>query len=796
MFIFGSFLASVLLVAAGILHGTAEAVSLQAFPFEAIPIESFFNSIAASPDGSANFDGKGGSFDSQYLPTGSWVHDGILYQLPPEWGTENDNVIAMNQVIELEKPKSVHELHMLFSGDAGGTNDFAAKGTLNFADNTSLPLEIHARNWWSWPLLNTGAIQTPYNFLNNGTGKNWNYTQIFQWSTAIPSEQVLRGITLPPLSTNRRLHFFALSLSPSTNTSSLENALALRRTRFTNRWETVDGVRAQAVEVTVANLLPTNALSLNTSLNSRHTIEVSGPGIQTLIPGVINRLVPGDQVRVDVLVSGVQDGTNATVEIKDSHGQSLGTSEGWPTSALIEQWSADANMLSKHETPTWWNKAKYGIFIHWGVYSYPAWAPAKSYAEWYNFRMHNPPNASSPTWQHHLDTFGPGVVYDDFIANFTASKFNASEWVDLFDMAGAKYFVFVTKHHDGFALFDTQNTTHRSSVRLGPKRDFVAELLETSAREKPNLRRGTYYSLPEWFNPDYGQYGFHEWSGHLARNAFNDSALEPYTGKLDISDYIEDLQLPHMLTLAEKYGTEIMWCDIGGPNRTLEFAARFYNNAFNNGAQVTMNNRCGAVPDFDTPEYTSFSAIQTRPWESSEGMDPYSYGYNSATNASQYKNGTTIIRTLVDIVSKNGNFLLDIGPTAEGEIIAPMADNLLDAGTWLKHSGDCVYETSFWFQGSQDVNIPSGSNPARFTTTPDTFCIIVFDPPSGGELNINKRLPLLPGDEIELLGPIGNNEKLPWSVDSSGKLTVDVSNSDLDGIQFAWAFRVRYKLQP
>jgi alpha-L-fucosidase len=158
---------------------------------------------------------------------------------------------------------------------------------------------------------------------------------------------------------------------------------------------------------------------------------------------------------------------------------------------------------------------------------------------------------------------------------------------------------------------------------------------------------------------------------------------------VNISDYIDDLQLPQMIELAVTYDTEIMvynsfaylfhpshvpfqWCDIGGPNRALDFAAAFYNHAQSQGRQVTINNRrqysianctreltahtgCGAVPDFDTPEYATFGSIQTESWESSEGMDPFSYGLNAATQPGRYMNGSTIIQTLVDIASKNGN---------------------------------------------------------------------------------------------------------------------------------------------
>ncbi|KAK0196186.1 glycoside hydrolase family 29 protein [Armillaria mellea] len=572
--------------------------------------------------------------------------------------------------------------------------------------------------------------------------------------------------------------------------------LAIRRVRFTTRWEAVSGTRAQVVEVTVANLVPTRLLSAETSLRSKHQVFVSGYGVDTLVPGVIHRLVPGDQVTVDVFVSGSRAGGNAVVTVDDSNGDTVGTSSGWSISALVEHWTPDADILRTHETPSWFgilyvfclgadfHRANVYISIHWGLYSVPAFAPSSTYAEWYDWSLHLDPGTDNPTWVHHLDTYGKDIVYDDFIVNFTASNFDASEWLDLIDDAGAKYFVLVTKHHDGFALWDTP-TTNRTSVALGPKRDFVRELLGTAKAEKPHLHRGTYFSLPEWFNPDYAEYGFDVWPGGLAHNAFNSSILEPYTGRLEIADYLDDLQLPQMLELVTTYESEIMWCDIGGPNKALEFASEFYNNALANGRQVTMNNRCGAIPDFDTPEYSTFSAIQPQAWESSEGMDPFSYGLNLQTSDSQYKNATTIIHSLVDIISKNGNYLLDIGPTAEGDIIPIMRTNLLD--TWTR---SCSVLQKFWFQGSQDTGSTSD---VRFLMTPTTFCIVAFSRPDDGKIVIEKRLPLLPGDEMVLLGP-DSDSPVAWSTDgASGRLTIDVAG--MDSFEYAWAFEVRYKLE-
>lgn len=221
------------------------------------------------------------------------------------------------------------------------------------------------------------------------------------------------------------------------------------------------------------------------------------------------------------------------------------------------------------------------------------------------------------------------------------------------------------------------------------------------------------HSLPEWYNPDFEPYGFAQnpgnssvsWPGLLATNPYT-GETEPYTGRLNISDFITDLMVPQMEMLAYDYETDIMWCDCGAANGSAEFASAWFNKATAAGREVTMNSRCG-IPegsDFDTPEYATFSSVSERKWESNQGMDPYSYGYNRATAAESYMNSTTIVHYLVDMVSKNGNFLLDVGPMANGTIDATEVAHLKEAGMWIKANSEAIFNTTYWYAAlSEDL---------------------------------------------------------------------------------------------
>ena len=215
--------------------------------------------------------------------------------------------------------------------------------------------------------------------------------------------------------------------------------------------------RIQIIEATIENIgtmwfTPTHPT----------IVVVQANGIRTKIPAVISELAPNEQATVEVGIQkspSIPDGTQISrTVVAMATGGNINRFVFTPTIGIPQY---NTTSLSQHETPDWFNNAKFGIFIHWGIYSVPAWAPVgKEYAEWYWNYMHDKQN---PIYQHQLQTYGPNVDYDNFIPQFTAANFNPKAWVQLFKQAGAKYFVLVSKHHDGFALFQTQYS-HRKSV--------------------------------------------------------------------------------------------------------------------------------------------------------------------------------------------------------------------------------------------------------------------------------------------------------------------------------------------
>lgn len=438
--------------------------------------------------------------------------------------------------------------------------------------------------------------------------------------------------------------------------------------------------------------------------------------------------------------------------------------------------------LAEHEMPKWWTDAKFGIFIHWGVYAVPAFSPLEgdqpSYSEWYWLKQQIPPELSESYGAgvlaehvHHRETYGEDFLHDDFIPQWKAERWDPAEWIDLFEAAGAKYFVLVTKHHDGIALWPTE-TTDRHTVAMGPHRDIVGELVEASRGS--GLHAGLYYSLPEWFNPaprpidptytDVMKQAVFAPSNR-PRNAYTGQEV-PYTGYRPIADYANDHVIPQIQELIDRYDPSIIWGDISGDAgyyRSNEWIAYYFNRARGtNPDGVVVNDRCGtpAHADHTTVEYHSIDGIEP-PFEVCRGMGT-SFGYNALETEEHYQSATQLIRELVDVVAHGGNFLLNVGPMADGTIPPPQADRLRAIGAWMDRNGSAIHDSRPWTLAAVDD--------VRFTVSPDGALNVFFPAWPEGDLVIDAPVRIGPDTTVVLLG--GDGTALQARNDGSGRLVV------------------------
>lgn len=334
--------------------------------------------------------------------------------------------------------------------------------------------------------------------------------------------------------------------------------------------------------------------------------------------------------------------------------------------------------LGTHPLPAWFDDAKLGIFVHWGIFSVPAWAPRGEYAEWYPSRMRDPNN---PTYAYHRQTYGAGFAYRDFIPMFRAQHWDPQEWTDLFTAAGARYVVPVGVHHDGFPLWDTRTTTWNSTT-MGPGRDILRELGD-AARAGGLHYAPSYHQLLNYYAPEF------------------DAPHPDYLTE----KYLREWLGPQLRELVEDVGTEMLWLDgdwmaTADTFGTRELVAWYYNRAAERGEQVLVNDRLGQVRgvrgDFFTQEYDHDTGQgPDHKWENTRGCG-LSFGYNRNEPAEDYLTVDELVTMFVDNVAHWGNLLLNVGPRADGTIDDTQTALLRGLGDWLSVNGDGIYGTRAW----------------------------------------------------------------------------------------------------
>ncbi len=356
------------------------------------------------------------------------------------------------------------------------------------------------------------------------------------------------------------------------------------------------------------------------------------------------------------------------------------------------KYEAKWESLDKRPTPSWWTEAKFGIFIHWGPYAVPAYAPVlpggrfswDGYAEWYQGKMLTGKKAFS---DHHKKFYG-NAPYANFAAEFKARFYDPAKWADIFKRAGAKYVVLTSKHHDGYALWPSAQSPYYNSVAVGSGRDLAGEFCK--AMRDAGLKRGFYYSMLEYANPLYP--------------GGRDSKKSP--DALSIADWNKVVNFPQMKDLVERYEADIIWPDgewdyTGSQHGSEGFLAWLFNESKMKDS-VVINDRWGRdcrgrhgghyTTEYGHAEGAAKSEEIQHPWEECRGIGG-SFGYNQFETTEHYMTREKCVETLVGVCARGGNLLLNVGPDADGRIPAIMEDRLLAMGRWLDVNGEAIYAT-------------------------------------------------------------------------------------------------------
>ena len=396
--------------------------------------------------------------------------------------------------------------------------------------------------------------------------------------------------------------------------------------------------------------------------------------------------------------------------------------------SVIEKgpWKDTWESLSGYRVPEWYRNAKFGIFIHWGIYSVPAFGN-----EWYSRNMYI---EGTPEFAHHVETYGKQsrFGYKDFIPMFRAEKFDPAVWADLFFEAGAKYVVPVAEHHDGFQMYKS-GISHWNAYEMGPKRDVLGEL-KKCVEARGMAAGASSHRIEHWFFMEHGKDFESDIKEPMERGDFYWPAMperphyDLFSEPAPTEEFIEDW-LVRTCELIDYYRPRILYFDWWIQHSAVKpylkkAAAYYYNRAAEWGVEVAINYKQDAflfgtaVPDVERGQFADRKPYF---WQTDTAMALNSWCY---TKKNEYRTAEEILCDLVDIVSKNGALLLNVGPKADGTIAPEEVSILKEIGAWLKVNGEAVYGAGMWREyGEGPTKIVEGqfSDGVKKNFTPDDF---------------------------------------------------------------------------
>ncbi|XP_067940839.1 alpha-L-fucosidase-like [Watersipora subatra] len=341
--------------------------------------------------------------------------------------------------------------------------------------------------------------------------------------------------------------------------------------------------------------------------------------------------------------------------------------------------------LDARPLPAWYDEAKIGIFIHWGVFSVPSFG-----SEWF-WESWQVSEANSSYRQFMKKNYKPGFQYADFASEFTAELYDPDHWADLFNKSGAKYVVLTSKHHEGFCNWATNVSFSWNSVAVGPHRDLVGDLA-TSIRNRTNITFGLYHSLYEWYNQLY---------------------LEDKANKFQTRYFSQGKTIPELYELVNTYKPEVIWSDGEWEASddywgSKEFLTWLYNESPVKDTVVVndrwgMGDSCHHGGYYTCQDRYNPGVLQPHKWENAMTIDKGSWGYRRNVDITSYLTMPELLKTMAQTISCGGNILINVGPTHDGRIIPIFEERLLQLGAWLNVNGEAVYSSKPWIYQNDTI---------------------------------------------------------------------------------------------
>ncbi|XP_036770592.2 tissue alpha-L-fucosidase isoform X1 [Manis pentadactyla] len=429
----------------------------------------------------------------------------------------------------------------------------------------------------------------------------------------------------------------------------------------------------------------------------------------------------------------------------------------------VRRYTPDWPSLDSRPLPEWFDQAKFGIFIHWGVFSVPAWG---SEWFWWNWK-----GMLQPQYQKFMDdNYPPNFTYADFGPQFTTRFFEPEAWADLFQRAGAKYVVLTAKHHEGFTNWPSPVSWNWNSMDLGPHRDLVGEL--GKAIRKRNMRYGLYHSLLEWFHPLY--------------------LLDKKNG-FKTQYFVNAKTMPELYDLVDRYRPDLIWSDgqWEAPEsywNSTAFLAWLYNDSpVKNG--VVVNDRwcksciCRHGGYYNCEDKFKPQTLPNHKWEMCTSIDKLSWGYRRNMKMSGISSEAEIISELIETVSLGGNYLLNIGPTKDGLIVPIFQERLLAVGKWLHINGEAIYSSKPW-RVQSEKNMTSVWYTSKGS---DVYAFFLYWPENG--ILILQTPVTTSATQIRLLGV---EKDLKWTKDPNVGFLIYLPQLPFSvlPVQFGWALKL------